>query len=191
MEGFNFGNLAFRLLFNSLIFLPHIFFHFSCLYFYSKFCFLFFLPTSFIWLSSLCPISSFVFVEVFLKLYIFFVFVLYSVLVTGCTTGNGHQIPHSPPPHPNRQKILQQKTLFYYSPSSRISSSVRTMYTVMCLHTWSSPAFCFRAGSDLRLVSVWVWAQAQLIPKNKVYFSLKRCLSWIRTLDPKITTHWL
>ena len=36
----------------------------------------------------------------------------------------------------------------FFPPSSRISSCVRTVYTVMCLHTWRSPAIGSRAGSD-------------------------------------------
>ena len=40
----------------------------------------------------------------------------------------------------------------FYPPFPGISSCVRIMYTLMCLHTWRSPAICFRAGSDLGLV---------------------------------------
>ena len=57
--------------------------------------------------------------------------------------------------NPNKTKkirILNFKTLFN-PPSSGISSCVRTVYTVMCLHTWCSPAICFIVGSDLGLIS--------------------------------------
>ena len=34
----------------------------------------------------------------------------------------------------------QRKLFFYYPPSSKIYSCVRTDWAVMCLHTWRSPA---------------------------------------------------
>ena len=40
-----------------------------------------------------------------------------------------------------------------YPPSSRISSCIRTVYTVMCLHTWHSPTIHSRAGSDSMIIS--------------------------------------
>ena len=43
--------------------------------------------------------------------------------------------------------------LFYYPPSSGISSCARTVYTVMCFHTWLNPAIHFRVGSGSVLIS--------------------------------------
>ena len=37
-------------------------------------------------------------------------------------------------------KLFLNHLFFNYLPSSGISSCVRTVYTVMCLHTWRSPA---------------------------------------------------
>ena len=47
---------------------------------------------------------------------------------------------------------LSIQKVFYYPPSG-ISSCVKTVHTVMCLHTWRSPAIHFRTGSDSGLVS--------------------------------------
>ena len=50
-----------------------------------------------------------------------------------------------------KRKFLE----FFYPPSSGIYSCVRTVYMVMCLQTWRSPAIGFGAGwNELRAVSV-------------------------------------
>ena len=54
-----------------------------------------------------------------------------------------------------RLDINKQMTIIglFYPPSSGISSCVRTVYTVMCHHTWRSPAIHLRVGSDSGLIS--------------------------------------
>ena len=46
--------------------------------------------------------------------------------------------------------MLQQKGPFYYRPSFGISSCVRTIDTVMCLHTWRSSAMQLQGGLLIR-----------------------------------------
>ena len=63
--------------------------------------------------------------------------------------------------------------LFNYQPSSRISSCVRTVYTVMCLHNWPSLAICFRAGSDLGPISRRkFWATLPLLITSSVQLAI-------------------
>ena len=71
--------------------------------------------------------------------------------------------------------------LFYYPPPSRISSCVRTIDTVMSLHTWHSPACSSRMGSWFRAyIQIWVEGFVNWVPLSKGFFVVGFVCSRIR-----------
>ena len=71
----------------------------------------------------------------------------------------------------------------FWPPSFGIASCVRTVWAVMCLQTWCSPAICFSASSDL-------WTTCCDL-QSRIYTKHIRCIFWSKvSLDPDGDWTW-